>query len=92
PGRDRTRSQALAQTAREAMLVALGLIAVLLVSGVIEAFVTPAPIPGALRVGIGVLALGGFLAYVLLLGRIAAREGTHADLSEFERGATAPSA
>src|SRR5256714_1437461 len=69
PGPGRTRGRALAETARSGMLVALGLVGVLAVSGLIEAFVTPSPLPTAARVGIGVLAWLGFLAYVVVLGR-----------------------
>ena len=52
--------------------VALGLIVVLLVSGVIEAFVTPSPLPAWARIGIGGVALTGFIGYVALFGRRAA--------------------
>ena len=44
-----------------------GLVAVLLVSGLIEALVTPSPLPTFVRIGIGVLAEVAFLAYVVLL-------------------------
>lgn len=90
PGPYRSRGAALAQTAREAMLVALGLVGVLLVSGLLEAFVTPSPLPVAVRVGIGAVAWLGFLGYVVLLGRRADAEGTETDLAEFERGVHAP--
>ena len=42
---------------------------VLLVSGVIEAFVTPSGLPTWARVGIGILAEAAFFAYVFVLGR-----------------------
>jgi hypothetical protein len=45
--------------------MALGLAGVLLVSGVIEAFVTPSGLPTWARIGIGVLAELAFVAYVL---------------------------
>ena len=90
PGRDRTRGKALAQTAREAILVAVGLVGVLFVSGIIEAFVTPSSLPPIVRIGIGLAAWGGFLGYVILLGRRAAVAGERADISEFERGADTP--
>ena len=41
------------------LTVALGLIVVLLVSGVIEAFVTPSPLPAWARIGIGAVRRGG---------------------------------
>ena len=79
PG-DRSRSQSLAMEGRSAGGVAMGLAVVLLVSGVIEAFVTPSPLPTWARVGIGVLAEVAFLAYVFVPGRRAARAGWTGDI------------
>ena len=79
PG-DQPRSIAVAREGRAAISVALGLVVVLLVSGVIEAFVTPSGLPTWARVGIGLLAWGGFLAYVLVLGRRAVAAGETGDL------------
>jgi uncharacterized membrane protein SpoIIM required for sporulation len=84
PGPLRTRGRALAQTAREGMLVALGLVPVLFVSGLIEAFVTPAPVPTMLRIGIGATAFVGFLTYVFVAGAHASQEGESADVEEAE--------
>jgi uncharacterized membrane protein SpoIIM required for sporulation len=84
PGPLRTRGKALAQTAREGMLVALGLVPVLFISGLIEAFVTPAPVPTMLRIGIGVTAWLGFLTYVFVAGAKASEEGESADVEEAE--------
>ena len=81
PGPGRTRGRALAETARAGTLVALGLVMVLLVSGLIEAFVTPSPLPTALRVAIGVLAWLGFLGYVVVLGWRARQESVTTDLA-----------
>ena len=67
-------AEALAAAGREAITVALGLVGVLLVSGVIEAFVTPSPLPTWARIGIGALAEAAFLAYVFLFGRRARRQ------------------
>ena len=53
-----------------------------LAAGLIEAFVTPSGLPTAIRVGIGVSALAGFLLYVGLLGSRAERRGLDADLDE----------
>lgn len=75
-----TRSQSVAREGRTAGTVALGLVAVLLVSGVIEAFVTPSGLPTWARVGIGILAESVFLAYVFVLGRNAAGRGHTGDL------------
>jgi uncharacterized membrane protein SpoIIM required for sporulation len=79
PG-DRTRSQSFAREGRTAGTVALGLIGVLAVSGVIEAFVTPSPLPTWARIAIGFLAEATFLAYVFVLGRQAAARGHSGDL------------
>jgi uncharacterized membrane protein SpoIIM required for sporulation len=79
PG-DLTRAQSLAREGRTAGTVALGLVAVLLLSGVIEAFVTPSPLPTWARVGIGVLAEAAFLAYVFVVGRSAAARGETGDV------------
>src|SRR5205807_10444351 len=81
PGPGRTRGRALAQTARSGMLVALGLVGLLAVSGFIEAVVTPSPLPTTLRIAIGVRVLLAFLAYVVVLGRRAAEERAMTDLA-----------
>lgn len=80
PG-DRARSVALAEEGRSAMTIALGLIGVLLVSGAIEAFVTPAPWPAWARIGVGAVAEAAFLAYVLILGRRAVQAGQTSDIA-----------
>jgi uncharacterized membrane protein SpoIIM required for sporulation len=89
PGR-LPRAQALAEAGRMAGVTALGLAGVLLVSGVIEAFVTPSGLPTAVRIGIGALAEIGFLAYVVVLGRRGVRAGATGDLLDDEREAVAP--
>jgi hypothetical protein len=58
---------------------------VLLVSGVVEAFVTPSPLPTWARIGIGAVVWVAFLAYVLVLGGRANRAGDLGDV--VERGA-----
>ena len=80
PGR-RSRSQSLAQEGRTAAAVSLGLVLVLLVSGVIEAFVTPSGLPTWARIAIGAAAEAGFLAYVFWLGRHAYHAGHTGDTS-----------
>ena len=75
-----TRSQSLAREGRTAGTVALGLVAVLFVSGMIEAFVTPSPLPTWARIGIGILAECVFLAYVFVLGRAAVHRGQTGDV------------
>ncbi|OLT33777.1 hypothetical protein BJF79_07690 [Actinomadura sp. CNU-125] len=78
PGR-RTRGQALAEEGRAAVSIAIGLVAVLFVSGLIEGFVTGWVHVTWLRVSIGVVAELAFLAYVIVLGRRATRRGETGD-------------
>jgi uncharacterized membrane protein SpoIIM required for sporulation len=82
----RRRADAIAEEGRSTVVVAIGLIVVLAVSGVIEAFVTPSGLPTWARVGIGVLAELGFLTYVCTFGRRAVRLGETGDLEEELRG------
>jgi len=86
----RTRVQAVAEEGRSAMAVALGLGVVLLVSGVIEAFVTPSPLPTWGRIGIGVAAEAAFLGYVFTVGRWAGRRGVTGDVDARDVGDSAP--
>ncbi len=86
----RPRRQALATEGRAAAAVAVGLVLVLLVSGVIEAFVTPSPLPTWARIGIGVVAELVFLVYVIVLGRRAVRAGDVGDLAPGEAPDRAP--
>ncbi len=76
----RPRGRALAEEARSMATIALGLVGVLLVSGVIEAFVTPSGLSTAVRIVIGVTAWAGFLTYVTILGRPAVRAGERGDV------------
>jgi uncharacterized membrane protein SpoIIM required for sporulation len=81
PG-DRPRGQVLAEQGRAVVSVAVGLVVVLLISGLIEALVTPSPLPTFLRVGIGVVAEIAFLAYVVHFGRKAVRAGESGDVED----------
>jgi uncharacterized membrane protein SpoIIM required for sporulation len=83
----RTRGQALAEDGRALMTVAVGLALALLVSGVIEGFVTRQDWPWPIKIGIGTVALAAFLAYQWILGRRAALAGETGDLAAFEAGA-----
>ncbi|MBF6066020.1 stage II sporulation protein M [Nocardia terpenica] len=74
-----SRARALARQGRATATIALGLVAVLLISGLIEGFVTPSGWPAPVRIGIGLLAESAFLAYVFGLGRRAARESIVTD-------------
>jgi uncharacterized membrane protein SpoIIM required for sporulation len=75
-----TRTQSIAREGRTAGTVALGLVAVLFVSGVIEAFVTPSGLPTWARVGIGTTAWLAFMTYVFVLGRQASHRGATGDI------------
>ncbi len=68
PG-DRTRSQALGEEGRRAGTVALAAAAMLFLSALIEAWVTPSSLPDVLRIGIGVVAFVGCIVVPLLRGR-----------------------
>jgi uncharacterized membrane protein SpoIIM required for sporulation len=81
PG-DRPRGQVLAEQGRAVVAVALGLIGVLAVSGLIEAMVTPSPLPTIARIGIGVAAEIAFLAYIFHFGRKAALAGETGDIDD----------
>jgi uncharacterized membrane protein SpoIIM required for sporulation len=85
----RTRMQAVAQTGRATVGMTIGLAAVLLLTGVIEAFVTPF-LPGPVRISIGILVEVGFFGYVWTLGRRAARSGDYGDIDAADREASAP--
>jgi uncharacterized membrane protein SpoIIM required for sporulation len=84
------RGQAMAREGRSMVTVALGLVVVLLVSGVVEAFVTPSALPTWARIGIGALVWGAFLTYVGVLGRRAAAAGETGDVRGELAGDEAP--
>jgi uncharacterized membrane protein SpoIIM required for sporulation len=78
----RKRADALAQEGRASFAIALGLVAMLMVSGAIEAFVTPSPLPTWARVSIGVIVELAFITYVVVLGSRAVHAGRSGDLDE----------
>lgn len=78
----RPRGQALAEEGRATATIALGLIAALLVSGSLEAFVTPSSLPTWARILIGGCVEAAFLGYVIGAGRRAVRGGLSADIAE----------
>jgi uncharacterized membrane protein SpoIIM required for sporulation len=78
----RRRMQALAEEGRATVTIVLGLVVVLAVSGVIEAFVTPSGLPSWARIGIGAIAETAFLTYVIVAGRRAERHGLTADMAD----------
>ena len=72
------------------MAVALGLVVVLAVSGVVEAFVTPSPLPTWARISVGILVEVAFLTYVFTAGRWAYQRGATGDVSAQDAGDTVP--
>lgn len=86
----RSRTEALAIAGRSAAGMAVGLAGVLLISGVIEAFVTPSQLPTWARIAIGVMAELAFFGYVWVYGRRAVAAGQVGDVADSERADTAP--
>jgi hypothetical protein len=82
----RTRIQAVADEGRSLITIALGLVLVLLVSGIVEGFVTPSPFPCGPRSLLGPLVLAGYWVYTLVLGGKAARAGVTGDLEANDAG------
>lgn len=81
----RTRLRALKEEGTRLFAVGVGLVAVFLVAGIIEAFVTPSGLPGWAKITIGAIALAGYWVFTLTLGRRAVRLGELGDPTE-ERG------
>lgn len=88
----RSRGRALAEEGRTLITVAVALAGALAVSGVIEAFVTPAPVPWALKIAVGGLALAALWTYTIVLGRRALALGETGDLAPEEAGEVLPEA
>ncbi|MFG2293612.1 stage II sporulation protein M [Streptomyces sp. NPDC048603] len=88
----RTRREALAEQGRAALGMAIGLAAILFVSGLIEGFVTPSGLPTWARITIGVVAEALFFLYVYVLGGRAARAGETGDVEAGDRTDTLPTA
>jgi hypothetical protein len=70
--------------------MALGLGVWLLVSGLVEGFVTPSRLSAAARLAIGASVWLAFLSYVFTLGRRAVRAGITGDLDREDLEATVP--
>lgn len=82
----RTRLQAVADEGRSLITIAMGLVLVLLVSGIVEGFVTPSPLPVWVKITIGALVLASYWVYTLVLGGKAVREGVTGDLDANDAG------
>ena len=76
----RPRGQALGEEGRSMVTIAMGLVVVLFVSGIVEAFVTPSGLPTWARIAIGAAVWLLFLGYVTRYGRPAALAGETGDL------------
>ena len=83
-----TRMESLAGEGRSLVTVAIGLVFVLFISGLVEAFVTPSPLPVWAKLAIGAAVLAGYWCYTLVLGRRAVLAGERGDLGEDDAGAT----
>lgn len=82
----RTRGRAVADEGRSLITVALGLVLVLFVSGLVEGFVTPSPLPVWAKIGIGLAVLAAYWGYVLVWGRRAYDAGERGDLVAGDAG------
>lgn len=83
----RTRGRALAEDGRALFTIVIGLILSLLVSGVIEGWVTRQDWPWPIKIGIGTVALAAFCWYQWVWGARVRRTGQTGDLDETEAGA-----
>jgi uncharacterized membrane protein SpoIIM required for sporulation len=81
PG-ERPRGQVLAEQGRAVVSAAIGIAAVLAVAALIEALVTPSPLPTFMRIAIGLAAEVAFLAYVYHFGRKAVAANETGDISD----------
>jgi uncharacterized membrane protein SpoIIM required for sporulation len=86
----RRRSEALAIEGRSAAAIAVGLVPVLAVSGLIEAFVTPSGLPPWARLTIGALAELAMLYVIVRLGRRGRELGATGDLAGLDAVDVAP--
>ena len=82
----RTRTQALGEEGRALFTVAGALVIVLFVSGLVEAFVTPSPLPTWARIAIGFAVWATYLGYCWYFGRPAALAGETGDLTADQTG------
>ena len=85
PG-DRPRAASVGEQGRRSAAVIIGLIFAFAVAGAIEGFVTGSSLATPVRVGIGVLAFAGFVAWVVIFGPPAAARGVTGALGERTSG------
>lgn len=81
-----TRGQALAKEARSLMTVAGGLVFFLFLSGLVEGFITPNPLPVWLKISVGAGLTLAIFTYATLLGRPVLKEGGDGDLEDERAG------
>ncbi|RAN76557.1 hypothetical protein B5P43_23035 [Bacillus sp. SRB_336] len=86
----RSRLDSLALEGRSLVTAAVGLVFVLFISGLVEAYVTPSPLPIWAKLTIGALVLAAYWTYALVPGRRAWLAGERGDLSADDAGAAAP--
>ena len=82
----RTRLQAVGQTGRAMVTVALGMVILLFISGILEGFVTPSKLPDFVRIGAGVFVTAGYWFYTLVIGGRAWRAGYSGDMDDEQGG------
>ncbi|GAA2516087.1 stage II sporulation protein M [Rarobacter incanus] len=82
----RPRSLALAQEGRSLFTVAIGLSCTLLLSGIVEGFVTGTALPTWAKIVIGSAVFGAVVAYIAIFGRRAIKRGETGDLRQDEAG------
>ncbi len=68
PG-DLTRAQALKKKGMEAAKIVVGCACLLVIAGLIEGFISPSPLPAALKFGTGILSGLVMYSYLFLVGR-----------------------
>ena len=67
--KDLTRAQASKKNGLEAVRLAIGCAALLVIAGVIEGFLSPSALPAWVKFGTGILTGAAMSAYLLLAGR-----------------------
>ncbi|MCB1016884.1 MAG: stage II sporulation protein M [Acidimicrobiales bacterium] len=85
PG-DRRRTAALADAGRRSVVIIMGLVAAFVTAGLIEGFVTGSALPTWARVGLGASVELAFVSYLVVQGRAAAARGITGVLGEVPRG------